>query len=77
METIHEQLEQLVRTFFNDDSIVLSDTTRAGDIDGWDSLANVNLMFTIEEAFGVEFADGEFAVDDIGQLERLIARKVS
>jgi acyl carrier protein len=76
VETIHARLEDLLRTFFGDDSLVLTKTMRAGDVPGWDSLANVNLMFTLEEAFGIEFGDGELAVGDIGELAQLVARQV-
>ena len=76
MSTIRERLEHIVRGLFNDDSIVLTPETTAADIPGWDSLANVNLMFTVEEEFDVRFADGEFGeFANIGELEEMLARK--
>jgi acyl carrier protein len=63
---------------FDDDSLVLSDTTRASDVSGWDSLAHVNFMFSVETDFGVQFTEDEFVgFEDIGELETMLANKLS
>jgi acyl carrier protein len=63
---------------FVDDSLVLSDTTRASDVSGWDSLAHVNFMFSVETDFGVQFTEDEFVgFEDIGELETMLANKLS
>ena len=72
--TLREKLEEIFQTTFNDDSIVLRDDTTAADIPEWDSLAHINLMFGIEEAFGVRFTDdqlGELA--NVAELESFLA----
>jgi acyl carrier protein len=69
--TIHARLERVVRTLFNDDEIVLSDETTAGDVPGWDSLANINLLFAIEQEFGVALDPEEFGgFANIGELKQ-------
>jgi acyl carrier protein len=74
---IDERLEGIVRQLFNDDEIVLSDETTAADIPGWDSLANINLMFSIEQAFGVEFTEEELTgFETIGGLKRQLEAKM-
>lgn len=72
----HERLEKIVRDLFNDHAIVLTDKTAAADIPGWDSLAHVNLMFSIEQEFRIQFDDHEFVgFSNIGDLKRLLDRK--
>ncbi len=72
-----ERLERVFRLVLGDSEIVLTDDTTAADIDGWDSVAHVNLMFAIETEFGIEFFDNEFArFVDIGQLRRSIDAKL-
>ena len=44
---------------------------------GWDSLAHVNFMLSVENEFGVEFSDDEFVrFEDIGGLKRILAGKL-
>ena len=50
---LHEQLENIFRTVFNDDTITLTDKTTAADIEGWDSVATISLMFGVEQTFDV------------------------
>ena len=71
--TTQARLERVFRTVFNDESLVLSDATTAADIPRWDSIEHINLMFAIEEAFGIEFTDNELAeFANIGELRRYL-----
>lgn len=73
---LHDRLQDVFRTVFHDDSIVLAPQTTAADIDGWDSVAHVNLMFAIEQAFGVQFPGNELAeFENIGALEVWLAER--
>lgn len=76
MTTVHQRLEDLFRQVFHDDNLLLTNETTAADVAGWDSVAHINLIFTIEEAFGVQFAGeelGEFR--NVGELKQLLSRK--
>jgi acyl carrier protein len=76
MDDVHEGLEQVFRDVFNDDALVLRDDMTSQDIAGWDSLAHVNLMFTIESAFGMQFVGNELAeLKDIGALKTLLENR--
>jgi acyl carrier protein len=78
MDDVHERLEQVFRDVFNDDSLVLRDEMTSHDVAGWDSLAHMNLMFTIESAFGTQFIGNELAeFKDIGELKRYLTAKSS
>lgn len=71
--TLHQRLEAVFRLVFNDDALVLRDETTAADVPGWDSVEHVNLMFTLEDEFGVQFRGNELAeLPDIGALKRYL-----
>lgn len=74
--TVMERLEEVFRTVFDDDSLVLTDDLTAADVPGWDSVAHVNLMFSIEQEFGVQFAGNQFSeLRDVGELRRFLERR--
>ena len=55
-----ERLAELFRQVLDEPGIELTEDTRFADLPGWDSLAHVNTMFTLEEAYGVTFVGDEF-----------------
>ena len=62
---------------FNDDSLVLTDSTNPAEVPGWDSLGHVNLVLSVETEFGVEFSEDEFVrFADIGGLKRILVEKL-
>ncbi len=82
MEPIRSELQDVFRQVFDDDEIVLSDSTTADDIDGWDSMMHINLIIGMEKRFGVKFAAAEIAGmkaegQNVGTLVQLLGRKLS
>jgi acyl carrier protein len=74
--SLHDELEQLFRDVFENDSIQITDETTAADIEEWDSLNHVMLMYTIEEHFGVQFNDNELAeFANVGALRRYLEER--
>jgi acyl carrier protein len=70
---VRDELERLFRDVFGNEAIVLTNETTARDIPEWDSLGHVNLMFSIEEQFGVRFMGNELAeFANVGELERFL-----
>ena len=70
---VHDALEQVFRDVFGDDTIELTEETTARDIRQWDSLGHVNLMFAIEERFGVRFRGNQLAeFANVGELKRFL-----
>ncbi|MDR0519076.1 MAG: acyl carrier protein [Clostridiales Family XIII bacterium] len=62
-DEIIEKLQSIFREFFGDDSITLTENTTADEVEGWDSVSHIQLVFEAEESFGIQFA-----ADDISQL---------
>ena len=78
LQAIHDKLTEVVRSVFGNDDLVVTAETKAGDVDGWDSLAHVRLMLTVERAFNIKFSAYEVnRLKNIGELEKLIAAKLA
>jgi acyl carrier protein len=77
LTALDEQLQQIARDVFADDSLVLSDAMQATDVPAWDSLAHVNFIYSIEEAFDVRFSEEEFTgFANVGELKAILRRKL-
>jgi acyl carrier protein len=63
---IYARLTEMIRDFFDDDSITATPGLSAKDVDGWDSLTHIRLILTVEKAFKVKFSTSE-----IGKMERV------
>lgn len=70
---VEAKLEQVFREVLEDDELTLTDEMSAHDVEAWDSLAHINLMFAVEEEFGLEFSDEQFtSFQSVGELRRFI-----
>jgi acyl carrier protein len=67
------QIEEIVRDVTGEDTLVLTPDTRVADVEGWDSLANVSIVFSLEEAFGTHI-DLVAGFETVGDLVALIDR---
>jgi acyl carrier protein len=81
MDNLREQVQDLFRDVFEDDQIVLQDSTTAADIDGWDSLMHINLVIALERRFSIRMATAEIARlkadgQNLGALLQLLATKL-
>jgi acyl carrier protein len=55
-DEIIQNVQNIFRDVFDDDSIVIKDSTTARDIEGWDSLAQITLLMAMEKDFNIEFS---------------------
>jgi acyl carrier protein len=68
MNEARDRLQQIFRKVFGDATIELRDEMTAADIDGWDSLAHINLIIAVEREFKIKFAMAEISkTKDPGQ----------
>ena len=75
---IKEQLQEVFRDVFDDDSIEIFDALTAKDIEDWDSLAHMQLIVAIEKSFQVKFTTKEvIKVQNVGEFIQLIESKVN
>jgi acyl carrier protein len=76
MSAHRDELQEIFRDLFDDDTIVITDTTSAKDVPGWDSLKNVRLIVQIEKAFKIRFGTGEVVgLNNVGELLALVDKK--
>jgi acyl carrier protein len=76
------QMQTVFQTVFNDDELILKPELTADDIDGWDSLAHINLIIALEKHFKIKFATAEISGlkaegQNIGTFAALINTKVA
>ena len=81
MEEIREQVQDIFRDVFDDPTLLINDRLTAEDVDGWDSLAHINLIVAIEKRLRVKFATVEISRlkedgANVGSLMELLARKL-
>jgi acyl carrier protein len=76
-QEIQEKLAGVMRSVFDTPGLVFSDSTKASDVEGWDSVAHIGLIVAVEKAFSVRFTTKEVkALSNVGDLSRLIERRV-
>jgi acyl carrier protein len=56
---IFNKLTDIYREVFEDERLIISEETKAEDVEGWDSLTHFSLISEIETAFGIRFTLGE------------------
>jgi len=72
-ESVFDRLTAIFHEVFDDDSIVISDSTAAADIPDWDSLGHLNLIVAIEGEFKTKFAVEEVvAMQNVGDIVNLL-----
>jgi acyl carrier protein len=70
---IYARLAQIFESVFDEDSVELTPELSAKDVDGWDSLAHIRLILTVEKAFKIKFSTSEIGkLANVGDLVRLI-----
>jgi acyl carrier protein len=70
---IYSRLGDIFQDVFDEDSIELTPSLSAKDVDGWDSLTHIRLILTIERAFKIKFSTSEIGkLENVGDLVKLI-----
>ncbi len=73
---IMEKIIELCKDVFDDDELVVSESTSPDDVEDWDSLTNIQLISEVEKEFGVKFTMEEIKkFTNIGELITLLLGK--
>ncbi|QJR36201.1 acyl carrier protein [Gemmatimonas groenlandica] len=76
MAEILQQLQTIFRDVLDNDSVSISRASTGETVEGWDSLAHINIVAAVEDEFGVRFALGELQeLKNIGDMIDLILQK--
>lgn len=70
-------LNEIFEEIIDEGPVSLSDTTTTDDVDGWDSLTNIQLVVEIEKHFNIRFASEEITIwKNVGDMiDCIILRK--
>lgn len=75
---IHQKLTDVFRDVLDQPLLEIAESTTAPKVKGWDSLAHINLIVAVENAFAVTFTTKDVkALANVGDFMRLIERRLS
>ena len=76
-EEVFAKLNAVFCDVFDDEDIVIGETTTAEDIEDWDSLEHITLVAAVEAEFGVKFSMGQVVtLKNVGEMVDLILSKL-
>jgi acyl carrier protein len=80
MSETRDQLQEVFREVFDDPGLELRDDMTAADVEGWDSVAHIDLLIAVERVLGIKFAMAEMSRlkepdQNIGSFVQLIDSK--
>ncbi|MBI4648264.1 MAG: acyl carrier protein [Bacteroidia bacterium] len=77
MDKVTERLTGIFRTVFGNHNLVIKPEMTAADIDGWNSLAHLNLIVAVEKEFNIKISGYEvMTLKNIGDMINLINNKI-
>ncbi len=73
---VMSRLTEVFQEVFEDDDLVLSETTSAADIPEWDSIMHVSLLLAVEGEFDVTFNTSEVSgMKNVGDLKTMLTER--
>ena len=77
-EEVFERLNSVFQDVFDDESIEVTETTTADDIEDWDSLEHINLVAAVEKEFKIKFSMGQIvSMKNVGEMINIMLEKLS
>jgi acyl carrier protein len=78
MDSILEELQSIFRDILDQPDLILTRQSNGNNVDGWDSLAHINLITAISMRYKIKFALGELQdLKDVGDMIDLIQVKLA
>ena len=75
-DEIYARLNAVFRDVFDNQDLMVSESTTAKDIEGWDSVTHISLLSAIEDEFDMEFSMGEAVkMKNVGDMVAIIERE--
>lgn len=76
-EEIFTGVQDIFRDIFDENDLVIKDSTNSDEIEEWDSLNHINLVSAIEKEYKIRFALGELmTLKDVGAMVDLMVEKL-
>ena len=78
MADILTQLQPIFRDVLDNPQLQISRSSSASNVQGWDSLAHINLVSAIEQEFGISFTLSELQeLKNVGEMIDLMEQKLA
>ena len=78
MSDILTELNPIFRDILDQPDLTITRASNATNVEGWDSLAHINLVTAIQQHYNIRFALGELEeLKNVGEMADLIAVKRS
>ena len=75
---IMEKIQDIFRDVFDDEELVVEDSTSSDDIEEWDSLSHIQLVVAVEKTFGLKLTSKEIlSWDYVGEMADAIYAKLA
>ena len=75
-QNILEELQNIFVDVFDSEDLRINLETNASDIEGWDSLAHINLIAAIQEEYDIRFSmDDVTSMKSVNDMIEVIMRK--
>jgi acyl carrier protein len=77
-DQILEQLTQIFRSVFDDDTLKLKTSSSANDIEEWDSLNQIKIILACEHAFKINLNPRKIStLENVGQMLDYLERELA
>lgn len=78
MADLLPEVQQIFRSVFDRDDLVITRESNAYSVEGWDSLAHINLVMALEKKYKVKFGLGELRdLENVGDLLNVLDKKLN
>jgi acyl carrier protein len=72
------RLIEIMRDVFEIDDLQYSDSLKADDVEGWDSLSHVRFLIAVEKNFSFRFTSGEIdGFKNVGEVLDVIVQRAT
>lgn len=72
-----EKIQPIFRDVFDDETLTVTETTVAADVEEWDSFAQMQIVVGIEDIFGIRFSTDEVTeFKNVGDVVKAVERHI-
>ena len=76
-KAILEEVNEIFKEIFDDETLVITEETTAKDIEDWDSFEHINLIVAIEQRFHIKFNMKEVSdMKNVGEMIGIIEQRI-
>ena len=76
-DDVVDRLTEVFRVTFGDETIVLDRAMTADDVEAWDSVSHITLIYAIEDEFGIKFSTRDLeGLACVGDLIDVVKRRI-